>query len=71
MIQLGFFVLADQTCQMAVPESAEQTYQMAVPESVTFEQVQCAALNVAATKANSQIVQPERTPPQAETTQLA
>jgi hypothetical protein len=48
MIQLGFFVLAD------------QTYQMTVPESVTFEQVQRAALEVAATKAYRVIVQPER-----------
>ncbi|SIO44201.1 hypothetical protein SAMN05443247_05420 [Bradyrhizobium erythrophlei] len=74
MIQLGFFVLADQTFQTTVPESADQTYHMTVPESVTFDQVQRAALNVAATKASGEIVQPERllrTLPQAEARQLA
>ncbi|SCB56053.1 hypothetical protein GA0061098_106911 [Bradyrhizobium shewense] len=48
MIQLGFFVLAD------------QTYQMTVPDSVTFEQVQRAALKAAAINAHDDVARRDR-----------
>jgi len=62
MIELGFFVLVD------------QTYQMTVPASATAEQVRRAASKIASTKADGEIVQPARllrTLPQAEAVQVA